>query len=83
MLPRGLVCVVWCRVSNWSGLKHIYINDKYVIAFFNSVNFRGILHMHYIYKINNLKQEKILLANIYTITYIQLVKNIAINAGID
>lgn len=39
--------------------------------------------MHYIYKINNLKQEKILLANIYTITYIQLVKNIAINAGID
>lgn len=76
MLPRGLVCVVWCRVSNWSGLKHIYINDKYVIAFL-------ILHMQYIYKINKLKQEKTFSVNICTITYIQLVKNIAINAGID
>lgn len=39
--------------------------------------------MQYIYKINKLKQEKTFSVNICTITYIQLVKNIAINAGID
>lgn len=40
--------------------------------------------MQYIYKINRLKQKKKTSSvNIYTITYIQLVKNIAINAGID